>query len=337
MVSSILRFGLGFNADIPVEEITHYAVLAEEQASDSFWMHEHSFGRDAISYLSVAASKTQKIRNCVACLSPYVRHPVLLAMTAATLQETSKGRAVLGLGTGFPMRLDLLGVKHDKPIAAIKETIEICRGIWTGNPFSYSGNVFNVKGVKSLLGKSQTIPIYIAGWKKQMLSLTGKLADGYVAKGGESPQSVRQIVSSIRASAEKYNRSISGIEVCAYLLTLIDGTKDAAVERAKKDPFVTYMLSVQDDYLYEGTGIDPAKKKPIAENYFKGKLAEASSYITREMIDSFTLVGTKEDIASRVMEYKESGLDLPILQPISLKPDDVRAVISAGNNLIAGR
>ncbi|HVB12415.1 MAG TPA: LLM class flavin-dependent oxidoreductase, partial [Nitrososphaerales archaeon] len=102
-----MRIGAGFNADLPVPEITNYATMAEELGFDSFWMHEHSFGRDAVSYLSAAAQATKKIRIGVACLSPYIRHPVLLAMTAATLQESSNGRIMLGLGTGFPMRLDL--------------------------------------------------------------------------------------------------------------------------------------------------------------------------------------------------------------------------------------
>ena len=329
-----MRIAVGFNADLPVSEIVHYASLAEDLGFDSFWMHEHSFGRDAVSYLSTAAQSTKKIRIGVACLSPYVRHPVLLAMTAATLQETSNGRMMLGLGTGFPMRLDLLGIKHDKPIAGIKEAIEICRGVWSGNPLTFSGKVFSVKNVKSLTGRSANIPIYIAGWKEQMLMLTGKYSDGYVAKAGESTESMKQIVSSIKSNAEKCNRSLTQIDVGAYLLTLVDKTKDIAMERAKRDPFVTYMLSVQDDYLYEGTGIDPAEKKPIAENYFKGNVSEASSHITREMMEAFTLVGSRKDVAERILEFRKAGVNLPIMQPISMKQDDVRSVLAAGNNLI---
>ena len=332
-----MRIGAGFNAGLPVPEITNYATLAEDLGFDSFWMHEHSFGRDAISYLSAAAQSTKKIRIGVACLSPYVRHPVLLAMTAATLQESSNGRMMLGLGTGFPMRLDLLGIKHDKPIAGIKDAIEICRGVWSGNPLTFSGKVFSVKNVKSLAGRSADIPIYIAGWKKQMLMLTGKYSDGYVAKAGESIESIKQIVSSIKSNAENNNRSLSQIDVGAYLLTLVDKTKDLAVERAKKDPFVTYMLSVQDDYLYEGTGIDPAKKKPIAENYFKGNMSEASSHVTSEMIEAFALVGTRKDVAERALEFRRAGVNLPILQPISMKNDDIRSVLDTGNNLIEAR
>jgi 5,10-methylenetetrahydromethanopterin reductase len=331
-----MKVGVGFNADLSISEITKYASSADQLNFDSFWMHEHSFGRDAVSYLSAAAQVTEKIKIGVACLSPFVRHPVLLAMTAANLNEASNGRTILGIGTGFPMRLDLMGIKHEKPIAGLKETIEICRGIWSGNVVTFAGKVFSVKNVKSLIGESEKIPIYIAGWKKQMLRLTGKYADGYVAKGGESTVSIRQIVSEIKTAANAANRNMGEIEVAAYLLCLADKSKEVALERGKKDPFVIYMLSVQDDYLYEGTGIDPSKKKPIAENYFRGNLSEASAHITDEMMEAFTLLGTKDDIATRVGEYERAGINLPILQPISLKKEDVRELLETGNSLIGG-
>jgi 5,10-methylenetetrahydromethanopterin reductase len=330
-----MRIAIGFNADLPVFQIMSYVHSAENLGYDGFWMHEHSFGRDAVSYVSSAARSTERIKLGFACLTPYVRHPVALAMTMATIQETSNGRATLGIGTGFPARLDLMGIKHDRPIAALKETMDICRGIWSGNPMSYSGRVFSIKNVKSLTGKpSRNIPIYIAGWKKMMLMLAGKYADGYVAKGGESTQSLRQIVASISAEASRAKRNITQIEVAAYLLTFVDKTKQEALDRARKDPFVTYMLSVQDDYLYEGTGIDPQLKKPIAENYFKGNLAQAGMNIRDEMLEAFTLVGTPDQVCERVLEYTKSGLNLPILQPISMKPADVGAVLEAGSMLI---
>ncbi len=329
-----MRIGIGFNADLPIPLIAKHASNADELGFESFWMHEHSFGRDAVSYLGVAAQVTNKMKIGVACLSPFVRHPVLLAMSAANLSEASNGRAILGIGTGFPVRLDMMGIKHDKPIAGLKETIEICRGIWSGNATTLSGKVFSVKNVKSLMGKSQNIPIYIAGWKKQMLSLTGKYGDGYVAKGGESTFSVKQIISEIRSSAEKSNRSMKQIDIAAYLLCLIDRSREVALERGKRYPFVIYMMSVQDDYLYEGTGIDPAKKKPIADNYFRGNLSEASSHITSEMMEAFSLVGTMDDVVSRVQEYRRAGIDLPILQPISLRQEDVKEILEVGNNLI---
>ncbi|MDG6998360.1 MAG: LLM class flavin-dependent oxidoreductase [Nitrososphaerota archaeon] len=333
-----MRLGVGFNADLPVSEIVSHGVVAEEQGYDSFWMHEHSFGRDAVSYLEAAAESTSRLRIGVACLNPYTRHPVALAMTMRTVQETSGGRAILGLGTGFPMRLDLLGLKHDRPIAALKETIDICRAIWKGDALTYSGKVYSVKNVKSLVGPTpKPIPIYIAGWKKRMLNLTGKYADGWVAKGGESIVSMKQIARDIESSATAAGRKLSDIELCAYLLTLVEKSSEDALERARRDPFVLYMLSVQDDYLYEGTGIDPEKKKPIAGNYFKGNLPEASNYVTDEMLEAFTLVGTPDHICDRIRDFCKAGLNLPILQPMSLKPMDVKNVLDAGSMLIGDK
>ncbi len=324
-----MRLGIGFNADLPVPQILEHVKAAEATGFDSYWMHEHSFGRDAISYVGAAAISTREIKLGVACLTPFVRHPVSLAVTMATLQETSNGRTILGLGTGFPMRLDLMGIKHDRPIAVLKETIDICRGVWTGSPLNYPGKVFTLKNVKSLVPASQ-IPIYIAGWKKQMLRLAARHAEGYVAKGGESTVSLKQIVDTLQA----FGAEVSHFDICAYLLTLVASTKEEAMNKARRDPFVAYMLSVQDDYLYEGTGIDPALRKPIAENFFKGNLPGAFEAIKDEMLESFTLLGTPDQVRDRVKDYLKVGLALPILQPISLKQEDVSRVFEAGSILI---
>ena len=328
------RIGVGFNADLPVPQMMQHMITAENFGFNSVWLHEHSFGRDALSYLSAAAQNTKRIKLGVACLSAFTRHPVVLAMSMLTLQEASAGRVTLGLGTGFPLRLDALGIKHEKPIGALKETMQICRRIWKGENVTFDGNSFSLKNVKSIVGKSNAdIPIFIAGWKKQMLALTGALADGYVAKGGESPESLARIVSGIKASAEKHGRMLTDLQICAYLLTYVGESKRKALDVARKDPFVNYMLSVQDDYLYEETGISPELKKPIAENYFKGRLDESSRHITDEMLSAFTLCGTVDELGDRIKEYKRSGLQLPILQPISMRQDDVNSVLNAGRIL----
>jgi 5,10-methylenetetrahydromethanopterin reductase len=119
-MSSEQKFGIGFNCDVDVRTMSSYAAKAEKAGFESFWLHENAFLRDALSYASSFAKDTSTIRIGLACLSVYTRHPVVLAMTAYTLQDTSHGRAVLGLGTGFPARLDLMGIRHDKPIGAIK-------------------------------------------------------------------------------------------------------------------------------------------------------------------------------------------------------------------------
>jgi 5,10-methylenetetrahydromethanopterin reductase len=327
------RVAVGFNADVAVPEMMQHVIMSENLGLDSVWFHEHSFGRDAISYLSACAQNTKRIKLGVACLNPYTRHPIVLAMSMLTLQEASKRRVILGLGTGFPLRLDALGISHEKPIGVLRETIEICRSIWKGENLTREGRFFSLTKVKSMAASpNPMIPIFIAGWRTQMLALTGAIADGYMAKGGESPQSLSRIISKIRESAEKHGRNIGDLEICAYLLTYVAENKSKALDVIRRDPFVNYMLSVQDDYLYEETGINPELKKPIAENYFKGRIEDSSRYITNEMLNAFTLCGTVDEIQDRIEEYKRSGLDLPVLQPISMKADDVKSVLSAAKD-----
>lgn len=328
------KIGIGFNCDVDVRTMVNYAKTAEERGLDSFWLHENAFSRDSISFMSAVAMATSRMRLGFACLSVFTRHPVVIAMSMLTLQESSNGRANLGVGTGFPARLDLMGVKHDKSIAALREAMEICRRIWKGETVSIQGKVFQMNNVKPLLKPTEKVmPIYLAGWKKQMQVLTGKYADGYVAKGGESPKSLARIVSGIKKSAEKAGRNVgTDIEIGAYLLTIVRNNKTEALDVARKDPFVNYMLSVQEDYLYEESGINPEKKKPIAENYFKGKLSESSANVTNDILEAFTLCGSRNEVQNRIEDYRKSGLDLPILQPISMAPSDVTELISAGSS-----
>jgi len=327
-----MRASIGFNLDLQTDEIVSFAKLAEQSGFEGCWVHEHSFGRDAVSTVSAVSASTGKLKLGFGCLSPYIRSPVTLAMTSASLQEASQGRLALGIGTGFPARLDLMGIEHKYPISAVKESIQICRQMWKGELVNFQGKSFKLKNVKSLTGEAKSkIPIYVAGWKTQMLKLTARHADGYLAKGGESSVSLSHIVSDISSSISP--RTMDEIDVAAYLLTVVDSSKKEAISKAKKDPFVAYMLSVQDDYLYEGTGIDPALKRPIAENYFRGNIAGAFDSIRDEMIEAFTLVGTVDQVCDRVGEYKRSGLKLPILQPIIMKPEDVRQVMQLGSTL----
>jgi alkanesulfonate monooxygenase SsuD/methylene tetrahydromethanopterin reductase-like flavin-dependent oxidoreductase (luciferase family) len=331
-----MRVGIGFNTDISVEQATQYAALADEFGFDSFWLHENSFSRDALSYLYSAARAARKIKLGAGCVSAYTRHPVVLAMSFYTLHEMSANRGIMGLGTGFPMRLDLLGIDHSKPVGALKECAEICRRLWRGETVTMKGRQFSLKNVRPLTGKVQVpIPIYIAAWKTQMLRLTGKVGDGYIAKGGESVKSLKRIMTGIDESAANAKRSMDLIDIAGYLLTAVSSSRELAIQIARKDPFVCYMLSVQDDYLYEESGIDPALKRPIAENYFKGNVSEAQAHITEEMLSTFALAGTADDVCDRVKEYVGAGLKLPILQPISSRDGDVKAVLETGRTLAA--
>src|SRR4051812_25021185 len=83
-----------------VQQTTEYVRLAEQWGYDSAWLGDDIGGRDPFIALTSWATATKSIRLGVAVTNPYTRHPVSIAATAATLDECSNGRAILGIGTG---------------------------------------------------------------------------------------------------------------------------------------------------------------------------------------------------------------------------------------------
>lgn len=99
------------------------AQLAEEVGFDVFWYCEDLFKRDAWIVLTAVAEATERMRLGTAIVNPYASHFSELAMRAATLQELSGGRFILGIGPGAPETLAWAGVHVSKPIQGLVKAV----------------------------------------------------------------------------------------------------------------------------------------------------------------------------------------------------------------------
>lgn len=144
-----MRLGIGFTgAPFSVMEIVNYAKLAEKTGIDSIWIAEDYFLRDAISIISSAATSTQKIKLATGVINPYTRNPILIAQTMATLDEISNGRTILALGTGVPFIIENMGIKFEKPLTMIRESVRIIRMLFKTEKVNYQGKVLKVKDIE---------------------------------------------------------------------------------------------------------------------------------------------------------------------------------------------
>jgi 5,10-methylenetetrahydromethanopterin reductase len=327
------RIAFGLIGNVPVRIAIELAQTAEKYEYDSFWMHETYFQRDALSYLSAIALATSRIRLATGCINPFTRHPVLIAMSAATLNEASSGRMILGIGTGFLPKLDQMGIPHARPVAFLKESIEIVRRLLQGESVTFQGRHYSLREVKPVLPKSErSVPIYLAGWKKQMLQLAGRLADGYLARPIESIQSLTALSDSLMEACGSSGRDPSTFEKAAYLLCSVKKKSDEAKQAMRNNSFTIYQFAVMEDYVLSQTGFDPEVKKRIAEPYWKGDLPEASKQISDELLDAFTASGNEDEVVARINDY--SKVALPILQPIGVDSRDIQMVLEAGRSYL---
>jgi len=105
------RFGIYFQLDESPVIIKEYIKFAEKFYFDCAWLTDHYFNRDVFMALALAASETKKIELGPGVVSPFLRHPVILASAVVSLDEISNGRALLGLGVGATSVTLLLRLK----------------------------------------------------------------------------------------------------------------------------------------------------------------------------------------------------------------------------------
>jgi probable F420-dependent oxidoreductase len=133
--------------------------------------------------VAVAAAATTRLRVGTFVLANDFRHPVLLAKEAATVDLLSGGRLELGLGAGWRREeYDAAGLSFDPgPIrlARLEESATVLRGLWSGQPFSFTGDHYQVRSLdgRPLPAQRGGPPLFLGGGGPRLLALAGRVAD----------------------------------------------------------------------------------------------------------------------------------------------------------------
>jgi 1,4-dihydroxy-2-naphthoate polyprenyltransferase len=321
--------GFGLAARGSVSEAVAWAEWARRAGLDSVWVHDSYFERDAVTYASAIASGVGGIRVGMGALNPLTRHPVLVAMTVSAIDDMAPGRVILGMGTGLPLRLGQMGIPYtpDTGLEAVSAAIDTLRALWSGErvPPGQAG----LPPVQPMFPPVHRVPIYIAAYRSAFLRLAGAKADGYLARPAESIASLRRMLETLRAASVAAGRPEDAVEVAGYLLTLVDRSRREALNRAKREPFVIYMMSVQSDLAMRRAGLDPELKDRVAAAWRAEDYHRAANLIPDELLDAFMLCGTREEVAAGAAAYQQAGMNLPLLQPVLQTEDQVREVLAA--------
>ena len=326
MAELSLRVGLGLAARGDVRETVRWAQQAEELGVESVWIHDSYFERDPITYLSAIGLETRRIGLAAGALNPYTRHPVVLAMTMSALDDLAPRRCTLALGSGLPLRLSQMAIPYADTVGRVSEAIDQVRALWRGERLRLNDKV---PPIQPMFQPPHRIPIYIAAYRTPFLDLCGQKADGYLARPAESLPAFRKMRERVLATATSAGRAASEIEFRGYLLSLIDSSHREALNRAKREPFVIYMISVLSDISLKRAGFDPDLRNKIAAAWRAEDYHLAGGLIPDELLDAFILCGTASEVADRARAYHEAGMTVPLLQPILQEEAQIKAVLQA--------
>lgn len=303
------RFGTGSGTG-SIEKVIEQAKAAEAYGFDYFFIPDESPSppwRDVCVSLTAAALNTRKIKLASGIFVPYTRHPALLAVFMASLAEVAgDGRVILGLGPGGTMTLRPLGIKMwERPVAMLRETVEVVNRLLAGETVDYDGKMVKVSKLKISPIPKTRVPIYIAARSPLMLNLIGEVADGAELT---SPLSyVEDALNYIKKGAEKAGRDFKDLEICNLVSTVISDDEKKAKDRLRSGG-LTHIIADTPDYIHEKAGVDLERVEAIRSALREVKPEKATSLVTDEIVDVFAIAGNKKYCTKRIEEFFDAGV-----------------------------
>jgi F420-dependent oxidoreductase-like protein len=318
-------WGLGMTAADQLELVQE----AEAAGYDSVWAAE-AYGSDAATVLAWLAAQTSRIRIGSAIFQMPARSPAMTAMTAATLDQLSGGRMLLGIGTSGPQVAEgWHGQRFGKQLQRTREYVEILRQALARERLVYDGETYRLplpdgpgKALKLTIAPVQErIPIYVASIGPKNTRLTGEIADGWLPIFF-SPEHVDGSRELLEEGAARAGRSLGedfdiapGVNVC------IDDDVDRARDQMRHfiALYVGGMGSRDRNFynqLVQRYGFEDAARE-IQDLYLEGKKDEAAAAVPADLIDTITLVGPREKVRDRLAVYREAGVGSLIVVPVS--------------------
>jgi 5,10-methylenetetrahydromethanopterin reductase len=182
---------------------------------------DERFYREVYSCLGQIAAHTSRVLVGPSVTDPYARHPALTAITIATLDEISGGRAILGMGAGISGFAEMQ-IDRRKPALAMREAIEVIRMLLRGETVDYRGEVISLnQGRLAFVGPRASIPVYVAANRPLGQRMAAGIADGLIVQACASVEEVQALRVVIAEGARRVGRDPEEVKLIAALRVCI--------------------------------------------------------------------------------------------------------------------
>jgi F420-dependent oxidoreductase-like protein len=303
-----------------------YVVEAERLGVDCVWAAE-AWGHDAVSPLGFLAARTSRIRLGTGILQAGTRTPALIAMTAMSLNAMSGGRLNLGLGVSGPQVIEgWHGVRFDRPLTRMRETVAIVRRAVRGERVEYKGQVYELplpggegKALRSSARPQPNVPIYLATLSPKSLEMTGEIADGWLGTSF-MPDHAGVFLDHLAAGAARAGRSLKQLDlhVAAGVVSFSDDVERLIPPRKPGLAFTLgAMGSRQHNFYndaYKRAGYDDVARE-VQRLWLDGKRDEAAARVPTELVLKTNLLGTEAMVRARLAVYRAAGIDAIRVEP----------------------
>ena len=292
---------------------------AERLGYDSVWTAE-AYGSDAATVLGWLAGQTTRIRLGSGIFQMPGRSAAMTAMTAATIDQLSDGRMILGIGSSGPQVAEgWHGQRFAHQIQRTREYVAVVRKALARERLEYHGETIELplpdgpgKALKLTIAPVQErLPIYLAAIGPRNTELAGEIADGWMPTLF-SPEHVSELRPLLEEGAARGGRSLDGFDIAPTVQLYI--TDDLELARNAMRPFIALYVGgmgsrKQNFYnrLVQRYGCE-AEAQEIQDHYLAGRREDAMAAIPDALIDAVSLCGPRDVVADRLQMYRSAGV-----------------------------
>lgn len=312
--------------------------LAEELGLGAVFLSERFNVKDAGVMAGAAAAVSTSIGIGTAATNHNTRHPLVTATMATTLHRLSGGRYALGLGRGFDVLFDLMGLPRVTG-AQLEDAVGIYRRLWHGEAFGHEGPAGSYPFLSQDSSFDEDIPVLMTAIGGRTLELAGRVADGVVLHTFLTDETLARSVATVRSAAERAGRDPGSVRVWSVLATVEDSVPEELRLRKLVGRLATY-LQGYGEVLVRANGWDLAalqrfREDPLVTGY-PGAFdavgtAEQLSYLRDEVLPAEWLAasatGSAAACAARIQDQLDAGADSVILHGAT--PRELAPVVDA--------
>lgn len=300
---------------------------------DSMWFPDHisypdlTPAPDPWTIIPAAAMKTKRIVFGTAVTDPHRHHPAVFAQRLATIDQLSKGRVILGLGSGEVMNLDPFGIPWDRRLARTKEWVTVVRGLLDSTaPFDFEGEFFRIHHahLSQRPYKGRHLPIYLAALGPKMQAFAGQVADGWIPTSLPAPF-YAEYFAPIGRAAREAGRDPNQIDRCAMMMVGLTDRPGPVLDLMREHgmgiiwPPVKERLGLSWEVPPGTEDVTYATLNPHDPESLR-KFRAQQDAIPLDVLQRFVYVGDVQKIRRAIGEYIDAGVNHFHLTNVSVDP-----------------
>lgn len=299
-----VQIGLALQSDKGDGEYAALAALAEDHGFDVLSVYGDLLFQPPIYPLLEMARVTSRVRLGAACWNPYTMHPYEIAGQVAALQQASGGRAYLGLARGT--WLSAIGLRQDRPVAHLREAVQVIRALLRGDGEGVDGTVFRLSpGIRLRYPLPAALPPLLIGtWGPVTAAMAGELADEVKVGGTANPAMIGVMRERLAPGLAAAHRPDGAVGVVVGAVTVVDD--DGAAARAKARTEVAMYIAAVGP-LDPTLALPPDLLADVTRHVDAGEHERAGRLIPDDVLELFAFSGTPDQVAAQAQGLIDAG------------------------------